>query len=1147
MVPAYRTSATRLVVVVAVIEMLQGLSLYALPREFQAAAYDPLRPYFAAFSALAVAGGVVLLILRRFRLPLPWRRLLFLVPLAPLLILAALFAAAGVWTGTVAYGSLSAGLVAAALQRHPDERPARPPDLYARVLALALAATGALMLARPDLLAAPSYDPIRPALPFLGAGGLAGAAAALVPRPLAGRGRALALRLVAATLPLGLAYTLLATGIWTGVMAWGVLGLALLVGDRWLAPAPVHPLPFQDGADPAPAVERALEFWTWLLALLVVGTTAVGGEATLAPPLVATLFVLAISLYNGLAYLAFPSFGSAGQRVWWHLCFLTAVMGVFLGMAGALGHSLLAALALVPPLAARTVSPAAGRRLLALSVLAVAVGEGVDGRISGDPWAGVALEAAVEGLILWLAAGLGLRTSEQLLHLLVQVEQGRRALAAEVRVLTLVDRIGAAIRGSLAVDQVVAAAAAGIGHALGADRCLIRLRQPDGTYPVQHEWTAPGVAPVGERLGPMTPALRIALAQREVLAVADAWADPRLADPAGGGEVYRQVGARGILGAPILAGGELLGVVGLHHVRGPRTWRDEEIRSLRALAGQLGVALSHARVHAELAAGEELLRTAFAGAPIGMALVDLNGRFLRVNGALCTMLGYDEGGLLATGYAGISFPANEELRRRAARALLKGEASTYQAELRFRRRDGTGLWVQVSASLVRDPVGRPQHYILHVQDITERRRTEAQLVQLAMHDSLTGLLNRHQFQVEVEQALAAAGSGAVLFLDLDQFKDVNDTLGHRAGDELLRAVAGFLVRQAPAGATAARLGGDEFALLLPGASANEALDTARRLAGALRQQVFVVAGKAVGVTASIGAARFPDHGTSVEDLLAHADAAMYTVKGRGRDDAALYTPDPQRQRHLGARLQWERQLRAALEQDRFVLHAQPIVDLQTGQTVAHELLLRLLDDDGRLIYPGAFLDVAERYGLIHAIDRWVLRRGLALLGGRQQQGVTAALAVNLSGRAFTDPDLEGAIAAGLQAHGVPPGRLILEVTETAAIADLDQAWNTMAAIQRLGCHWALDDFGAGFSSLLYLRQLPVHYIKIDGTFVRNLPRNRQDQHMVRAIVELARGLGKRTIAEGVEDGETLRLLATLGVDMAQGYHLGSPAPLPVRV
>ncbi len=433
------------------------------------------------------------------------------------------------------------------------------------------------------------------------------------------------------------------------------------------------------------------------------------------------------------------------------------------------------------------------------------------------------------------------------------------------------------------------------------------------------------------------------------------------------------------------------------------------------------------------------------------------------------------------------------------------------------------------------------------RDVTERERFQSRLQHLADHDPLTGLLNRRRFEEEISRQVSLAArygsGGATLMLDLDDFKYVNDTLGHRAGDDLIGSVAELLRDRVRESDVLARLGGDEFALLLPRADEAEAVAVAEDLLEAVRRHRAMFRGQRVRITTSIGIGLVDDAVRTGEELLVQADVAMYEAKEAGRDRVSVYRPEQERDAQLEARLTWPDRLRKALEEDSFALYAQPIVDLATGRVSQYELLLRMVAEDGELLPPRAFLASAERFGLVPQIDAWVTCHAIALLERHGRAGSDLTLEVNLSGRTIDDADLPRLIAAELERTSVDPSRLIFEVTETAAISNMDDAREFASALNELGCRFALDDFGAGFSSFYYMKYLPLDYLKIDGDFIRSLATNTTDQAVVKAIVDMSSGLGKATIAEFVGDDRTMAMLRDYGVDYAQGYHVGLPLPV----
>jgi diguanylate cyclase (GGDEF)-like protein/PAS domain S-box-containing protein len=464
-----------------------------------------------------------------------------------------------------------------------------------------------------------------------------------------------------------------------------------------------------------------------------------------------------------------------------------------------------------------------------------------------------------------------------------------------------------------------------------------------------------------------------------------------------------------------------------------------------------------------------------------------------------------------------------------AEALVERDGGRLEIEYRLLARNGNIVWVRDEGVTTPARGGAPGMVEGVLVDITEQRRAAESLRYHAEHDVLTGLVNRRRFEEELERCGGdpKGSGGAVVIVDVDHFKFVNDSLGHEAGDAVLRGVASSLRERVGAGGLPARLGGDEFAVLLPGAGEQEARDLALSLLHAVRSRET-----RVPVTASAGISVF-DTGPTQDpgDALVAADIALYEAKEGGRDRVATFTGQQ------GQRLTWVGRIRRAIEAERLVLHSQPIVDLATGQTVGEELLVRMVDETGQLVMPSAFLPTAERFGLIRDIDRWVVSRALELIAAGRR------VSVNLSARSVSDPELMSRVEQGLRQAGADPALLVFEITETAAAADMEDVRAFAERVQRLGCGLALDDFGTGFGSFIYLKHLPVSELKIDMEFVRHVSQSRADRRLVESIVMIAQALGVRTVAEGVEDDATLALLRRYGVDFAQGWHLGAPAPV----
>jgi diguanylate cyclase (GGDEF)-like protein/PAS domain S-box-containing protein len=544
---------------------------------------------------------------------------------------------------------------------------------------------------------------------------------------------------------------------------------------------------------------------------------------------------------------------------------------------------------------------------------------------------------------------------------------------------------------------------------------------------------------------------------------------------------------------------------------------------------------------------EERFRRAFDDAAIGMALCSLDGHYLRVNPALAELTGYEGDALVGMPFRDITHPDDVDADFTGLRELLAGEREVYETEKRYLHAEGHAVWIQLNLTIVNDAAGRPVHLIAQMQDITERKRAQAELAHQALHDPLTGLPNRRLFMDRLDVALARLarrdGAVAVLFLDLDRFKLINDSHGHDVGDQVLVETASRLRGILRPPDTLSRFGGDEFTILCDDvASEEDASRVAERIAEALAEP-FTLADREVFLSASIGIALGRDRAMSASALVRDADAAMYGAKERGRSRSAIY--DGAMRLRGAERLETETALRHAIERDELRVHYQPEVDLETGRVVGVEALVRWAHPERGLVPPGEFIPVAEDNGLIAPIGEWVLRE--ACRQARVWQGRygddSMRMAVNLSGRQLAHEALRDAVANALADADLPPELLCLEITESALAEDPAAARETLLSLKRLGVCLAIDDFGVGFSSLSQIRELPpVDVIKIDRSFIAGLGQNREDEAIVASVISLARALDVETIGEGVETAEHARALSELGCDHAQGFHFARPAP-----
>jgi diguanylate cyclase (GGDEF)-like protein/PAS domain S-box-containing protein len=534
----------------------------------------------------------------------------------------------------------------------------------------------------------------------------------------------------------------------------------------------------------------------------------------------------------------------------------------------------------------------------------------------------------------------------------------------------------------------------------------------------------------------------------------------------------------------------------------------------------------------------------FEESPNGAVLFDAHGVIERVNPALQTLVGRRAEEMVGRTSTNLPF-SRPGGRSFLISDLLEGRRQRTEAEHMVVHSAGHQVHVMASAVALRDAHGKIEGLLANVVDISAHKRYEEQLAYLAEHDPLTGLANRRKFDSELTSHLNRCRrdgpAGALLMLDLDNFKQINDTRGHGAGDQLIVSLGSVLRHRMRAEDVVARLGGDEFAVLLPRADRHAAETVAGDIVRLVRSQVRLLDDdQPTELTASVGVVPIEDVEQSAGEIVSTADMTMYDAKEGGRDRYVVHDSAQYALPRTGARIAWTDRIARSLQQDRFVVHAQPVQDLHTGRVTGAELLIRMQSDTGDLVMPNRFLYIAERSTLIHQLDIWMIGRAVELLAQVQKIDPGFSIEVNLSGRSVGNPVLAEHITRSLREHDVDPHGLVLEITETSAVSDIEAARAFAEQIGGLGCRFALDDFGAGFGSFYYLKHLLFDFVKIDGEFVAKAPSNPTDQLIVSSIVGIARGLGKQTIAEFVADAEILEVVTALGVDHAQGYHIGRP-------
>lgn len=563
----------------------------------------------------------------------------------------------------------------------------------------------------------------------------------------------------------------------------------------------------------------------------------------------------------------------------------------------------------------------------------------------------------------------------------------------------------------------------------------------------------------------------------------------------------------------------------------------------RAVLSLRDVTAEHAR-SAELDVSRRRAERLFADAPTGVVVLDLAGTILRANSSAAALLLRDPADLVGRRLADLA-TTPERVAAHLARTVAEPDHRHSFDWTVASAADGA-VQVTTSTGVLAGSEESEDVVLAHLLDVTERRRYERRLAYLAEHDALTGLPNRRRFDRLLAEHLSREGvggaRGAMLLLDLDNFKEVNDTLGHGAGDELLVSLSSRLREVVGDAGVVARLGGDEFAVLLPDADHARAQSLAADLVAAVRQHTAALPGVHRRVTVSVGAITFAAAAQHDAEPLALADMLLYDSKDSGRDRFTLLAPDGSLGPRSGARLAWRARLEAALEAGDFELYLQPILNLRSGGVDRAEALLRLTDVPGEPVSPYQFMQIAEEAGLAPRIDAWVLGRAAGLVADLRRREPEFRLEVNLSGRSVGDPAIEATLEEALRRHRVDPGAVILEITETAAVADLESARRFAERVRALGARFALDDFGAGYGSFAYLKHLPFDYIKIDGEFVAHVDASPIDRAIVRSIAGIAQELGKKTVAEFVTTGDVLDVVRDEGIDFAQGYAVGKPVP-----
>jgi diguanylate cyclase (GGDEF)-like protein/PAS domain S-box-containing protein len=699
-----------------------------------------------------------------------------------------------------------------------------------------------------------------------------------------------------------------------------------------------------------------------------------------------------------------------------------------------------------------------------------------------------------------------------------------------------------------------------LGAAVGVSRAYLfqNVRDPQGRLwmDLLAEWDAPGIAPLfedpGNHLHPYTPTFtrRIERYWR-----GEELPEPVRTMPEAEREVLEREGVRSTLTVPVFVHDEWWGYVGFDDCDDERVWSASEVDALRAIAGALGVSFGREVIEGEERLEEDRYRSMVEHGPAVSYIdaTDDNASTIFISPQIEALLGYSPK----------EWTDDEELWPALlhpddrARALAENErhnetGEPFSLEYRMFHRDGHVVWVHDEAKIVRDERGVPRFSHGVIMDISERKRGEENVAFLAYHDELTGLPSRSMFDELLDLSIARArrhdGAVAVIAVDVDDFRLVNDSLGHASGDVVLKVVADRLREASRETDLVARRGGDQFLMLMADldrdsggemeAAVVRAETTARRVRDAMIAPISI-AGTEIYVSVSMGISLFPQDAEDANDLQRNAEAAMYESKKAGPGGFAISARGAS---DSSAKLQFVTRLRKAVDSQRWTLHYQPVIELASGRMVGVEALIRWIEPDGTMVPPNEFIPLAEELGLIELIGDWVVRELVYQAQAWCELDIDLEIGFNLSPRQFWQPDLAARILTRIVDGGVDPARVLVEITESSAMMDPDRAQEILWELHRGGLRIAIDDFGTGYSSLSRLREMPVDVLKIDRSFVSGVGADEQSASIVGAFLELARGLGMTTLAEGIETVEELGFLRERECMLGQGFLFSKPVP-----
>lgn len=611
-----------------------------------------------------------------------------------------------------------------------------------------------------------------------------------------------------------------------------------------------------------------------------------------------------------------------------------------------------------------------------------------------------------------------------------------------------------------------------------------------------------------------------------------------------------QMGFKAVAAIPVVGRKSVLGVLTVYN-RKRNSFDQNALFPLELLAQKASLAILTSGQREAFESLNQQHQLILDSVKEGIFGTDLEGHLTFINRAAAEMLGFSPEEILGKEIHPIIHHARTDGEVVSTeecfvcQAICQGEPFVAKEDIFFRK-DGTAFPVELESALMKE--GNEKVGVVAVfRDLTEEKMIKEQVANLYNYDLATGVFNKRRFKEELKRTLAQTKHfgtpGALLLMEIDGFRAISSTLGQKVTDQLLVELASLLQGSLRETDILGNLGGDEFGIILYGLAQEQVQAWANQLLTTIRKHEFDLSEHRINITASIGIAYFGQETKDVEQVLIQGENALFLAKSQGCNRIAAYSPESSL---LDAPWSWKYRLRRALEKEQLILQFQPVVDLYSYQVVGYETLVRLVADDGQVVPAGVFLPWAERYGLVQEIDYWVIRKTVEYIKNNPQIALKKImLSINISGYTLADQEFRRLLGEVLKDRGFDSRLLIFEITETAAVSNLSEVRNFVDWIRRLGPRFALDDFGAGFSSLNYLKYLPVDFLKIDGSFVKDLNTNPVDQQLVKFMVEVARALNKKTVAEFVDDGRTAKLLREYGVNYAQGYYFGKPGKLRI--